>query len=172
MRYIRISILLALTAILFSCSDRRKNDDIFSRFEGERGIYMIKLPPVLFMKLIGMEEESIDPDKLGNVDLVKLMIYSREDANADDVDDMLGSLKEEFRSYQYENLLGFNSGGAFMTVYMLENEEYVSDVMILFKESNSLACLGLSGKLNGKEIFKFATEIEYNKLKDFIDNKQ
>lgn len=154
-----------------SCSDRQKNDDIFSEFEGERGVYMVKLPPALFMGLIGMEGEEINKEEMGDIELVKLLVYSRENASEEDTNHMLQRINGKINDFSYENIIGFNSGTTFISAYVLEDEDYVSDLMVVMKESGSLACLGLSGKLDGKEIFNFATQIEYNKLRDFVKEK-
>ncbi|MEA1886643.1 MAG: DUF4252 domain-containing protein [Bacteroidota bacterium] len=171
MRYIFYSILALLVISLASCSDRRKNDDVFAEFEGERGVYMVKLPPALFLGLIGMEGDDIDKEELGEIDLVKLLVYSRENSTEDDTNHMLQRISGKMNDFEYENIFGFNSSNTFITAYILENEDYVSDLMLMLKESESLVCLGLSGKLDGKEIFKFATQIEYDKLRDFIEEK-
>ncbi len=164
--------LLILTGILVfllsSCADKRKNDDIFSEFEGEKGIYMVKLPPALFLALTGMEDENTSSEDLGDISLVKLLVYSREDASSEETDNMLNRLKTAMNDFEYENILGFNSGKAFVSAYVLDNEEYVSDLMILMRDQESLICLGLSGKLDGQTIFDFATQIEYDKLQNFV----
>ncbi len=171
MRYIYYSFLAIMLLAFASCSDKRKNDDIFNGFEGEKGVYMIKLPPDLFMGMIGMDKEDIDKDKIGDIDLVKLLVFSRENNTKDDTDHMLGRLTDKMNDFEYENILGFNSSDAYVSAYILDNEDYVSDLMLLLRGSNSLICLGLSGKLDGQEIFNFATQIEYRKLRDFIEEK-
>lgn len=171
MRYIFYSLLALLLLSFTSCTDKRNNDDIFTEFEGEKGVYMVKLPPALFLGLVGMESDNINKEEMGDIDLVKLLVYSRENNSVDDTDQMLQRITSKMRNFEYENILAFNSSDAFVTAYILDNEDYVSDLMLLLKENNSLICLGLSGKLNGKEIFKFATQIEYDKLRDFIEEK-
>jgi len=171
MRYIFYSLLALMLLLVTSCSDKRKNDDIFTEFEGERGVYMVKVPPALFMGLIGMEAEDIDREKMGDIDLVKLLVYSRENNSDDDTDRMLHRITGKLNDFEYENILGFNSSDAYVSAYILENENYVSDLMLLLRENNSFVCLGLSGKLDGQAIFDFATQIEYRKLRDFIEEK-
>ena len=171
MRYIFYSLLALLLVSFTSCTDKRKNDDIFTEFEGEKGVYMVKLPPALFLGLVGMESDNINKEEMGDIDLVKLLVYSRENNSEDDTDHMLQRITGKINDFEYENILGFNSSDAYVSAYILENEDYVSDLMLLLKENNSLVCLGLSGKLNGEEIFKFATKIEYDNLRDFIEEK-
>ena len=47
---------------------------------------------------------------------------------------------------------------------MLENEEFVSDLMLLISEENNLVGLGLSGRLDGKSLAAFASDIDYDDL--------
>ena len=158
-----------MVLLVAACSDKRKNDDIFTEFEGEKGVYMAKVPPALFMGLIGMEAEDIDKEKMGDIDLVKLLVYSRENSTDDDTNQILHRITGKMNDFEYENILGFNSSDAYVSAYILENEDYVSDLMLLLRQDNSLICLGLSGKLDGQAIFDFATQIEYKKLRDFIE---
>lgn len=171
MKYISCSILTLLIISLLSCSDKRKNDDIFDEFEGEKGVYMVKLPPALFLGLIGMNSDNINKEEMGDIDLVKFLVYSQENNTADETDHMLQQITAKILDFEYENIIAFNSSDAFVSAYILENEDYVSDLMLLLRENNSLICLGLSGKLDGEAITNFASGIEYNKLRDFIDEK-
>ncbi|MDT8400934.1 MAG: DUF4252 domain-containing protein [Bacteroidales bacterium] len=171
MKYALSGLMAILMLFLPACSEKKRNEDIFTEFEGEKGFYMVKLPPALFLKLTGMGGNESSSEDMGNVDLVKLLIYSRENDTESDRDHMYDRISGKLIDYQYENIFGFNSDQAFISAYILENDEYVSDLMILFRESESLACLGLSGRLNGEEILKFAAGIEYNKLRNFINQQ-
>ncbi|HCC69563.1 MAG TPA: hypothetical protein DEQ09_00185 [Bacteroidales bacterium] len=171
MKYIVYSLLALILISVYSCSDKHRNDDVFTEFEGENGVYMVKLPPALFMALIGMEGNDIDTEDIGEINLVKLLVYSRENSTEEDTNEMMRRIKGKMNDFEYENILGFNSSNAYVSVYILDNEEYVSNLMILFKENESLVCMGLSGKLNGKEVFKFANRVEYDKLRNFIEEK-
>ena len=168
MKYISLGILAIFILAFSACSGKKGNEDIFSEFEGDKGVYMVKLPPALFMNLIGMEKSNIDTEAMGNIKLVKLLIYSRENDTENERADMYEKISGKLSDYKYENLIGFNSGKVFISAYILENEDYVSDLMIMFRENESLGCLGLSGRLKGEEIMQFASEIEYNRLRDFV----
>lgn len=171
MKYILYSLIASFLVIGLACSDKRKNEDVFSEFEGERGVYMVKLPPAMFMGLIGMDSNEIEKDEIGDIDFVKLLVYSRENNEPGETDKMLQRLNGKMSEFEYENILGLNSGKTYASAYILENDEYVSDFMLILKENDSLICLGLSGKLDGRQLFKFATEIEYDKFQDFIKEK-
>lgn len=45
MRYLSISLMAVFILSFSSCSNKKNNDDIFTEFEGEKGVYMVKLPP-------------------------------------------------------------------------------------------------------------------------------
>lgn len=169
MKYLSSGLILVLLLALSACSEKKNNDDVFTEFEGEKGVYMVKLPPALFLKLTAMDDGDMNSEKMGDINFVKMLIYSRENDTDSDRDNMFLRISGKLADYEYENIFGFNSGKAFLSAYILENEEYVSDLMILFRENESLVCLGLSGRLEGEEILKFASEIEYNKLRNFIN---
>lgn len=168
MKYILYTLLASMLVISFACSDKQKNEDVFSEFEGEKGVYMVKLPPAMFMGLIGMDSNDIEKDEIGDINFVKLLVYSRENNDPGETDKMLQRLNGKMRDFEYENILGLNSGKTYASAYILENDDYVSDFMLILKENDSLICLGLSGKLDGRQLFKFATEIEYDKFQNFI----
>lgn len=165
-----ISLILAviIIAAISSCRPGKKNEEIFSEFEGEEGMYIVKLPPLLFLGLLGISSDETQTDQLGDIDYVKLLIYGKEGAEEADAQEVLSRLQENFDEFEYENVMGMTSSGTFISAYILNDEEYISDLMVIIKEDKSLVCLGLSGKLNGNEVFNFATELEYDKLRNFI----
>lgn len=167
-----INLLIASLIAISACKSNRTNEEVFSQFEGESGVYIVKLPPMLFLGLLGVSGDNVDSEKLGDIDYVKLMIHSPEEESRENVESSVFTrLKTSFSESAYENVVGYSSGSTYVSAYLLEKEEYVSDLMILFKEGNSVVCLGLSGKINGDAIVGLASEIEYEKLRDFVDSK-
>jgi hypothetical protein len=130
------------------------------------------MPPVLFLGLLGIGGDDIDSDSLGDINYVKLMVHSPEEENdSGKKQDVFFRLKTAFSESEYENVGAYSSGSTFVSAYLLEDEDYVSDIMILIKEGSSLVCLGLSGKINGEAVLGFASELEYDKLRSFVDSK-
>ncbi len=163
----KLSILVILAAglLLQSCNEQR-NREIFDEFEGEAGVSMIKLPPGLFLGMIEGETE-VSSDDLGNVDYVKLMMFNEENSKKLTSKELSGRIREKFDKYGYELAIDFASGGTSISAYILENEDYVSDLMVLVSEKSNVITLGLSGKLDSESLMKFASEIDYDDLSSF-----
>jgi len=171
MRSIFNFLIVFLLVFVVSCSGNRKNEDIFTEFEGEKGVYMVKLPPALFLSLTGAGDANYDAEEMGDINFIKLLVYSQENNTREDVDNMFGRVNLKMSEFAYENILGFNSGAAYISAHILENEDYVSDLMLVMREGESLVCLGVSGELDGKKLFEFASRMDYDKLYNFIGDK-
>jgi len=124
---------------------------------------MLKLPSGLFLGLIEGETE-VATDDIGNVDYVKLLMFDQENSKKLTAELLAKKIREKFNKYGYELALDFASGGTSASAYILENKEYVSDLMVLVSEKSNIICLGLSGKLDSKSLMKFASEIDYDDL--------
>ena len=159
-----ISYLSLLAVILLVSCNETKNKEILEEFEGEEGVYMIKLPPGLFLNMLNTNDE-IDTEEIGNVEYVKLLMFDESNSNSLTSKEMIDDIKSKFDKYGYEMAIEFYSGGTGISAYMLQDDEYVSDLLVLISEKNSLIGLGLSGKLDGSSILEFASDLDYNDLK-------
>ena len=159
-----IPALLLMLMLALSCG-RQANREIFEDLEGREGIYMIKVPPVLFLTMM---QGGNGPDSLalGDIDFVKFLLFSPDQAPNSSSSDIMGSIREDFYRFGYETAVEFSSGGTFLSAWVLENKDYVSDIVILVKEGDGLVGLGLSGRLNGKAVASFASGIDYDSLRD------
>lgn len=159
----------ALLIIFFTVAcNKEKNREIFDDFEGEEGVYMLKLPPAVFLGMVESETEQGD-DQLGNVDFVKVLFFDETKASNRDAGDMLSEIKEKFDRYGYEMAIQFSSSGSDISAYLLENDGFVSDLMVIVNGDDGLIGLGLSGKLDGNALMKFASEVDYNDFDSLID---
>ena len=162
----RILVLVYFFSVFFlvSCSSA-KNQEIFESFEGEEGVYMIKLPPGLFLNMIDKGTE-VETKELGNIDYVKLLMFDEQNSKSLSSREIVGDIKEKFNKYGYDMAIEFYSSGTGISAYILEKEEYVSDLMLLISQENSLVGLGLSGRLDTKSIVKFASEVDFDDLQE------
>ncbi|GEM_PF-1069943 len=161
-------LMLVLFAILLLACNTESNREIFEDFEGQEGIYMIKLPPSLFLGMVGSETE-LNKDQLGNVDFVKLLVFDEAKAASRTSIDIVKEIRQKFDRFGYEMAIQFSSSGNDVSAYILENEDYVSDIMVLINSADGVLGLGISGKLDGKALMNFASEIDYDDLSDIID---
>jgi len=159
---------LILSVLLITACRTEKNKEIFEDFEGEEGVYMIKLPPGLFLGMLNSESGQ-DETELGNIDYVKLLVFDETRAMDRDSDDIISEIREKFDRFGYEMAIQFSNSGNDISAYLLENEDYVTDLMIVINSDEGVLGLGLSGKLDGGALMNFASEIDYSDLRGIID---
>ena len=126
---------------------------------------MIMAPPIFYLTMFENDRRVVSVS-LGDIDFVKFLLFNPEQGDGATAGDMISDIKSKFYKYGYEAAIEFSSGGTFISAWILENEKYVSDIIILLKEEDSLIGLGLSGRLNGRAITDFASGIDYDDLKD------
>lgn len=165
-----IAFALLISVILPGCSGEKKNQEIFDEFEGEEGIYMIKLPPGLFLGMLSMGDGcDIDPSDIGDIDMVKVMIFDQNKAANRTSGELIDEIKGKFDKFGYEMIIQLNSSGSDISAYILENGEDVTDLMVLVNEGSTMIGMGLSGKLDARSIMKFASEVDYEQFRGFIN---
>lgn len=160
--------LLALLAIMLVACNSERNREIFEDYEGEDGVYMVKLPPALFLGMMDSEAEFRKED-LGNVDFVKLLVFDEAKAISRTSVEMISEIRQKFDKYGYEMAIQFSSSGNDISVYVLENEDFVSDLMVLINSGDGVLGLGISGRLDGQALMNFASEVDFDDLSDIID---
>lgn len=166
-RNYKIIALILFTVLLAACKTE-KNREIFEDFEGEEGVYMLKLPPALFLGMIE-SESGLDEAAVGNIDFVKLLMFDESKATNRSSEDILKEIRDKFDKYGYEMAIQFSSSGNDISAYILDNEDYVSDLMIVINGDEGVVGLGLSGRLDGRALMNFASEVDYDDLSGLID---
>lgn len=163
------SVLLAIgIAVMLAGCTSEKNREIFEDFEGDQGVYMIKLPPSLFIGMLD-SEAVLNDEQLGNIEYVKLLVFDEAQAEGKLSSDIVSEIKGKFDKFGYDLAIQFSNSGNDISAYVLENEDYVSDLMLLVKSQEGVLGLGISGRLDGKALMNIASEIDYNDLSGIID---
>jgi hypothetical protein len=161
-----LTVLLIL--LILSACNSEKNREIFEDFEGEEGIYMIKMPPALFLGMLNAGSET-DNVELGNIDFIKLMVFDESKSTAKSSGDILKEIINKFDHYGYEMTIQFSSGGSDISAYLLDNGDFISDLMIVINGEDGLVGLGLSGNLDGKALMELASTVDYEELMGLVD---
>lgn len=162
-------ILPVLLAIMLLACNSERNREIFEDYEGEDGVYMVKLPPALLLGMMDSESD-FNREDLGNVDFVKLLVFDEAKAASRTSAEMLNEIRQKFDKYGYEVAIQFSSSGNDISAYVLENEDYVSDLMVLVNSGDGVFGLGISGRLDGKALMNFASEVDFDDLSGIIDS--
>lgn len=163
----RIVIFFVLAAILVSCNKKDSAKDLFEMYEGKEGVYAFRLPPALFLTMLG---ESLETGNSGyeSIDLVKVLIFSEKEAKTLTNKEMLKDMSAQLAAMDFQELLQFSSGGANVSLSIKnkeDNPDMVTDVIGLVEEEDTFLALGLSGELQLKEIARLAMKLDYDQLK-------
>jgi hypothetical protein len=162
------SLLAAIIALMLAGCNSEKNREIFEDFEGDQGVYMVKLPPSLFIGMLDSEAD-IKNEELGNIDFVKLLVFDEAKAAGRLSVDIVSEIREKFDKFGYDLAVQFSSSGNDISAYVLENDDYISDLMLLVTNQEGVLGLGISGRLDGKALMNFASEVDYEDLSEIID---
>jgi hypothetical protein len=163
----KITLIILFTSIFFFSCRREENsvDKIFSEYEGEDGVYMLKLPPSMFLLLL--QKYSNVPDvSFDGLDLVKLMKYNKTESNGFNGTQIINNISSELRELQLEDLLQYSQSGNEVIVKIFEKDDYISDLIILMNDNESVTMIGISGKMEIDDITKLASEIDFKSLKE------
>lgn len=152
--------------ILAACSKKQSgNQDIFSRYEGEPGVYIMKVPPSLMTTLAGSDEELAENLKnAGKIDIVKVMVFNRPENGEKTVAEVNSEVKEMTGKMGYDLMMSMTGGKTDVSVLMLESGEMISDLLVIAREGETLTVIGLSGNLNTEAIVDLISQSELNSL--------
>jgi len=150
--------------------DPKSNEDIFSQLEGQEGVYTFKVPAALFLMLARAEVPSGElVDRLGDIEIVKLLMFDPGKSKSKTAGDISNEIFTSFGDFGYEMVIRVTYDGSDFAAYILENDKYVTDLMVVITDRESVTSIGLTGKLDSDSITDFASVMDYGKLKEMID---
>lgn len=167
-------VLVSTILLIQACDNKtRKNEDIFAEMEGKEGVYIFKVPASLFLGMVESEtltdtSKNFSSKDIGDIDMVKLMLFDSSKSESQSAADFSGDIFSMFSDFGYEPLVTLSSGGTSMAAYVLEDKGYVSDLMVVIRENESVIGIGLTGKLNAESILSFASEVDYTRVNDLL----
>jgi len=167
--------ILFLTVLLLfnnGCrKDPKSNEDIFSQLEGQDGIYTFKVPPALFIILARSEVPSGEMiDMIGEIENVKLLLFDPTKSKSKTAGNISDEIFASFREFGYELVIRVSHEGADFAAYILDNGDYVTDLMVVITDESSVKSIGLTGKLDSNSITNFAAVMDYSRIKELMDN--
>jgi hypothetical protein len=159
-------VVIVMLIILAACSKKQSgNQDIFSHYEGEPGVYIMKVPPSLMTTLAGSDEELAENLKnAGKIDIVKVMVFNRPENGEKTVAEVNSEVKEMTSKMGYDLMMSITGGKTDVSVLMLESGEMISDLLVVAREGETLTVIGLSGRLNTDAIVNLVSQSELDSL--------
>ena len=162
-----LSALVLLVLISAACNrPQYGNNEIFSRYEGEKGVFIMQIPPALFISLA--EKNETAPGELkeaGKIDMVKVMVYNKPQPEGKTVAEIEAEVKEMVEKFGYEVMMSMTGDKTVIYVYMLESGEFISDLLVMAMEGDSsMTLIGLSGELNEEALIKLTSQSNIKSL--------
>lgn len=169
-RYLTCCLLITAISVLVlintSCQNSRGRAarDVFEKYEGQKGIYIFRIPPGLVNLLLS---ESGEPDLMelfAEMEIIKVIICDKS-TGSDKRNEILDDFNQKLSEADFEDLFMVNNADRSVRFKIHKSEnETIDEIMMLIKESDSFLGLSLVGNLTYDQISTLASEV---KIEDF-----
>lgn len=171
MKKIFITLFALALFMQYSCitdKNKYKETDIYEEFETEDGFAIFHLPPVLFKIFLSFSD---DPDfnskeLLNKIDVIKLMFFE-ESENSLKLDDLKISMNQKVNDYNYNLLTRVAQENNDISIYIIDNEKIIHEVLITIISDNEYISLNLVGELTRDEVMEVYKSINMQKIEDY-----
>lgn len=157
MKKVILVFLLMAFVSQYSCildPDRYKETGVFEEFETQRGFTILHLPPVLFKVVLSLDE-SVNNSKelLNKIEVIKLLFFEEND-NSIPISELKSKLKENITEYEYNLLTKIADEENDISIYVIDREKVIHEVLILIESGNEYVALNIIGELTKEEVLK------------------
>ncbi len=166
-----IIILIALLFAQYSCitdQNKYKESDIFEEYEAENGFTILHLPPVLFKIILSVSDEPgfDSKDILDKIEVIKFMFFEEKDKSIK-IGDLKSSMNQKLEEFNYNLLTRFAEENNDISIYIIENEKIIYEVLVTIVSDKEYISLNLVGNLTQDEIMKVYKSINMQKIHDY-----
>ena len=166
--FITLAILLIAQ---FSCiidKNKYKESDIFEEYEAENGFTILHLPPVLFKIILSVSDEPGFDSKelLDKIEVIKFMFFEEKDKSIK-IGDLKSSMNQKLNEFNYKLLTRFAEENNDISIYIIENEKIIYEVLVTIISDKEYISLNLVGNLTQDEIMKVYKSINMQNIHDY-----
>ncbi|MCD4834200.1 MAG: DUF4252 domain-containing protein [Bacteroidales bacterium] len=163
-----IAILLIAQYSCITDQDKYKESDIFEEYEAENGFTILHLPPVLFKIILSVSDESgVDSKELlDKIEVIKFMFFEEKDKSIK-IGDLKSSMNQKLEEFNYNLLTRFAEENNDISIYIIENEKIIYEVLVTIISDEEYISLNLVGNLTQDEIMKVYKSINMQKIHDY-----
>ena len=166
--FITLAILLIAQ---FSCiidKNKYKESDIFEEYEAENGFTILHLPPVLFKIILSISDEPGFDSKelLDKIEVIKFMFFEEKDKSIK-IGDLKSSMNQKLNEFNYKLLTRFAEENNDISIYIIENEKIIYEVLVTIISDKEYISLNLVGNLTQDEIMKVYKSINMQNIHDY-----
>ncbi len=166
--FITLAILLIAQ---FSCiidKNKYKESDIFEEYEAENGFTILHLPPVLLKIILSISDEPGFDSKelLDKIEVIKFMFFEEKDKSIK-IGDLKSSMNQKLNEFNYKLLTRFAEENNDISIYIIENEKIIYEVLVTIISDKEYISLNLVGNLTQDEIMKVYKSINMQNIHDY-----
>ena len=163
-----IAILLIAQYSCITDQDKYKESDIFEEYEAENGFTILHLPPVLFKIILSVSDEPGFDSKelLDKIEVIKFMFFEEKDKSIK-IGDLKSSMNQKLEEFNYNLLTRFAEENNDISIYIIENEKIIYEVLVTIISDKEYISLNLVGNLTQDEIMKVYKSINMQKIHDY-----
>ena len=171
MKKIVLLALFVLYTIQYSCitdQSKYKETSLFEEYEAENGFTILQLPPVLFRIVLSISDDSGFDSKelLDKIDVIKVMFFEEKE-NTLKNSDLSNSMKQKITDNEYVLLTRIAQEDNDVSIYIIEKEKVVYEVLITVVSQTEYISLNLVGNLTQDEIMEVYKAINMQNIKDY-----
>ena len=157
--------------ITSSCQNSRGKAarDIFEKYEGQKGIYIFRIPPGIVNFLLDKSGETGLMELLAEMEMIKVIICDKS-TGSEKRDMILEDFNQKLSEENFEDLFMINNIDHSVRFKIHENETgNIDEIMMLIKEEDSFLGLSIVGNLTYDQISMLANEVKIDDFKDIAE---
>ncbi|MCK4699013.1 MAG: DUF4252 domain-containing protein [Bacteroidales bacterium] len=157
--------------ITSSCQNSRGKAarDIFEKYEGQKGIYIFRIPPGIVNFLLDKSGETGLMELLAEMEMIKVIICDKS-TGSEKRDMILEDFNQKLSEENFEDLFMINNIDHSVQFKIHENETgNIDEIMMLIKEEDSFLGLSIVGNLTYDQISMLANEVKIDDFKDIAE---
>lgn len=164
---------LLIVSVLSSCitKDGYKETDLFEEFETEQGFGVFHIPPILFRIVFSLADETeaeqlVSKDVLDKIDVIKVLFFEEQD-NSKPIKEVKDRIAEKIKAYNYNLLTRIAQEETDISIYIIDHEQVIREVLITFVVDNQYICFNVVGELTQDEVMKIYKSVNINEIVNY-----
>ncbi|MFH1319540.1 MAG: DUF4252 domain-containing protein [Bacteroidota bacterium] len=160
--------LIACTFIFTqNCANEKEKESFvqfYKKYNGEDGFISINLPPGLIRLFVDKEDKELK-QILKDLDDIRILIYSEKINDGRTSASYLKELDKILSSRDYKDLMVIREGQEVIKFKIRENENKVSELVVVVTDDKEFVALSLSGSIDIEKVKGISKSIDIEGIK-------
>jgi hypothetical protein len=143
--------------------------DIFEKYEGQKGIYIFRIPPGIVNIFLDKSGETGLMELLAEMEMIKVIVCDKS-TGSEKRDIILEDFNQKLSEENFEDLFMINNIDHSVRFKIHENETgNIDEIMMLIKEEDSFLGLSIVGDLTYDQISMLANKVKIDDFRNIVD---